>query len=27
LDGPLSFAAELLLDDVYELGKSIEPLR
>ena len=27
LDDPLSFAAELLLDDVYELGKSIEPVR
>jgi hypothetical protein len=27
LDDPLSFATELLLDDVYELGKSIEPVR
>ena len=27
LDDPLSFAAELLLDYVYELGKSIEPVR
>jgi hypothetical protein len=27
LDDPLSFAAELMLDDVYELGKSIEPVR
>jgi hypothetical protein len=27
LDEPLSFAAELMLDDVYELGKSIEPVR
>jgi hypothetical protein len=27
LDDPLSFAAELLLDDVYELGKSIELVR
>jgi hypothetical protein len=27
LDDPLSFAAELLLDDVYEFGKSIEPVR
>ena len=27
LDDPLSFAAELILDDVYELGKSIEPVR
>jgi hypothetical protein len=27
LDESLSFAAELMLDDVYELGKSIEPVR
>jgi hypothetical protein len=27
LDEPLSFAAKLMLDNVYELGKSIEPVR
>ena len=27
LDDPLSFAAEILLDDVYELRSSVEPTR